>query len=43
LAPIPDAAAEEREDAVFNALAQMRAARPGGAHLHVVDPGNPGD
>ncbi len=38
LQPIHDRAAEETEDAVFSALAQMRAARAGGAHLHVVNP-----
>ena len=38
LAAIQDTSAEEGEEALFNALAQMRAARPGGAHLHVVNP-----
>lgn len=36
LQPIPDTEQEEKEDALFSALAQIRAARPGGAHLHVV-------
>jgi hypothetical protein len=43
LAAIPDTSAEEREEALFSALAQRRAARPGGAHLHVVNPDEAGD
>lgn len=36
LQPIPDTSEEDKEEALMGALAQIRAARPGGAHLRVV-------
>jgi len=44
LQPIPNTAEEDdREDALFSAYAQMSAALPGRAHLHVVNPDEAGD